>query len=314
MEKTKKAIALLSGGLDSTVALKLILMQGIDVLAVQFSSIFCQCDMKNGCGASSVANNFGIPLKHVAIGNDYLKVIKNPEFGYGQGMNPCIDCRIYMFRKAKEIMEKEQADFIFTGEVVNQRPFSQKKHIMDLIDKKAGIEGLILRPLSAKLLPLTEAEKKGIVDREKFLEIKGRRRKIQYDFVKNFKIKGYSCPSGGCLLTDKIFSKRLKEMFRVNPECNFSDIKLLKYGRIFWEDKTLIIVGRNKEENEILKNLAKKDDILIILENTPSPTVLIRGENLDNKIIEKGKAFIFKYTTKKIEQSPVFTISKTDIE
>ncbi|MCL5674664.1 MAG: hypothetical protein M1501_02815 [Candidatus Omnitrophica bacterium] len=314
MGKNTKAIGLLSGGLDSTVALKLMLMQDIDVLAVKFSSIFCLCDRENGCGAGSVVKNFDIPLKHVAKGNDYLEVIKNPEFGYGQGLNPCIDCRIYMFKKAKELMDEEQADFIFTGEVVNQRPFSQKKHIMDLIDKKSGLQGKILRPLSAKLLPPTEAEKNGIVDREKLLDIKGRRRKTQYDFVENFKIKGYACPSGGCLLTDKIFSKKMKEMFKINPGCTFSDINLLKHGRVFWQDRNLIVVGRNKEENEILKKLCRKNDVFIILQNTPSPAILIRGENIDREIIEKGKNLVLKYTTKKIDGPPVFTILYTDTE
>ncbi len=310
MEKKYKAIGLLSGGLDSAVAVKLILMQNIDILAVNFSSIFCQCNKKNGCGANSVAKNLNIPLMHVVKGNDYLNIIKNPEFGYGQGLNPCIDCRIYMFKKAKEIMEQQKADFIFTGEVINQRPFSQRKHIMDLIDKKAGVQDKILRPLSAKLLPPTEPERNGIINREKLLDIKGRRRTIQYDFVKNFEIKGYACPAGGCLLTDKIFSSKLKKMFEINPKCNSSDINLLKYGRIFWEEKNLIVIGRNQQENETLKNLRDKNDIFIILENIPSPAALIRGNNINTEIIEKSKNIIIQYTTKKIEKQPIFTVVK----
>ncbi|MCL5409177.1 MAG: hypothetical protein M1135_04095 [Candidatus Omnitrophica bacterium] len=310
MEKKYKAIGLLSGGLDSAVAVKLILMQNIDILAVNFSSIFCQCNKKNGCGANSVAKNLNISLMHVVKENDYLNIIKNPEFGYGQGLNPCIDCRIYMFKKAKEIMEQQKADFIFTGEVINQRPFSQRKHIMDLIDKKAGVQDKILRPLSAKLLPPTEAERNGIINREKLLDIKGRRRTIQYDFVENFAIKGYACPAGGCLLTDKIFSDKLKKMFEINPQCTSSDINLLKYGRIFWEEKNLIVIGRNQQENETLRNLKDKNDIFIILENIPSPAALIRGNNISTEIIEKSKNIIIQYTTKKIEKQPIFTVVK----
>jgi len=308
MKKKTRAICLLSGGLDSTVALKLILLQNIDVLAIKFSSIFCLCDRENGCGAHAVAKDLNVPLKNIAKGKDYLDIIKKPSFGYGQGLNPCIDCRIYMFKKAKEIMEDEKADFIFTGEVLDQRPFSQRKNTMELIDKKAGIEGKILRPLSAKLFPLTEPEKKGIVDREKFMDIRGRRRKTQFDFVENMKIKGYACPAGGCLLTDKIFSKRLKEMFKRKSECGFSDINLLKFGRVFWENETMFIVGRDKEENETLEKLHKKDDSFIILQNAPSPAVLIRWGNNDDKMLEKGRQLILKYTTKKIDGEPIFTI------
>ncbi|MGA9388765.1 MAG: hypothetical protein WBV70_08085, partial [Candidatus Bathyarchaeia archaeon] len=199
MKKTK-ALALLSGGLDSTLAVKLVLNQGVDVEAINFVSPFCLCG-KGGCGAAEAARRFNIPLKTMSVGEDYLRVIRKPKFGYGKNMNPCIDCRIFMLKKAKKYAKETGAAFIFTGEVLDQRPMSQHKKTLDLIEEEAGLKGKILRPLSAKLLQETDLEKKGLVNRERLLDIEGRSRRKQIELAEKLGIRDYPCPAGGCLLT-----------------------------------------------------------------------------------------------------------------
>src|SRR5208337_689441 len=164
----RKALALLSGGLDSTLAVKLLLEQGIDVEAINFMSPFCLCG-KGGCGASAVAKKFQIPLKVVSVGEDYLRVVRNPKHGYGKNMNPCIDCRIFMLKKAKKYAKETGAEFIFTGEVLNERPMSQHFKALKMIEEEAGLKNRVLRPLSARVLPETIIEKRGLVDRHKLL-------------------------------------------------------------------------------------------------------------------------------------------------
>lgn len=174
--KKTKALALISGGLDSTLAVKLILDQGLDVEAVNFVSPFCLC-RKGGCGAVEVAKNLNIQLKTIIVGEEYLRVVRRPRFGYGKNMNPCIDCRIFMLKKARKYAREIGASFIFTGEVLGQRPMSQHGKALGVIEEEAGLKGKILRPLSAKLLPPTEVEKKRLVNGERLLGIEGRSRK-----------------------------------------------------------------------------------------------------------------------------------------
>src|SRR3989344_4725862 len=207
-----KALALLSGGLDSTLAIKLIQQQGIDVVALNFTSPFCLCGGKSGCASIAMARQLNVKVKRMEKGKEYLKILRNPKHGYGRYMNPCIDCRIFIFKKAKKYAKQIGAEFIFTGEVLDQRPMSQHFKTLMLIEKEAGLKGKILRPLSAKLLPETEAEKKGFVDRNKLLAIKGRSRKEQIQLAKNYNLD-FFCPSGGCLLTYKEFSDKLRDLF-----------------------------------------------------------------------------------------------------
>ena len=202
-----KALGLLSGGLDSTLAVKMVLESGLEVEALNFVTPFCQCS-KGGCGASEAAKTFKIPLKIVSAGTDYLRVVRNPRFGYGKNLNPCIDCRIFMLKKAKRYAKQIGAKFIFTGEVLGQRPMSQHRPALALIEKEAGLQGKIVRPLSAKLLPKTEAEEKGFIDEEALRDISGRSRKRQIEMTKEFNITNYPCAGGGCLLTDKEFAQQ----------------------------------------------------------------------------------------------------------
>ena len=195
-----KALALFSGGLDSILAVKLMLSQGVDVVAVNFVSAFSSY-AKDDRGAAEAAKQLGVPLKVVELGDDYLKMIREPKHGYGKNMNPCVDCRIFILKKAKKVAEEIGADFIFTGEVLDERPMSQHRGALKLVEEESGLKGKILRPLSAKLLPETVIEKKGLVDREKLLGIRGRSRKPQLKLAKEFNIKSYPSPAGGCLLT-----------------------------------------------------------------------------------------------------------------
>lgn len=199
-----RAIALLSGGLDSTLATKVIVDQGIEVEAVNFLTVFCTCTTHGEtCLASQKAvESLGIPLSVFNVSTEFLEIVKNPKHGYGSNMNPCIDCRIFMLKKAKALMEKSGASFLITGEVLGQRPMSQRRDAMRLTEKEAGLDGLILRPLSAKFLPVTIPEKEGWVNRESLLNFQGRSRKPQMELAAYFGIRDYPCPAGGCLLTD----------------------------------------------------------------------------------------------------------------
>ncbi len=293
-----KAIALISGGLDSTIAAKLTKNLGIELVALNTVTPFCLCNHRSskGClhGAKSAADTLGIKLISVNVTEEFLEIVKNPRHGYGSNMNPCIDCRILLFKKAKIAMQEEGASFIITGEVVDQRPMSQKRRTIVLIDKEAGVEGLVLRPLSAKVLPETLPEKQGWIDREKLLSIIGRRRKIQMDLAEQFGINDYPCPSGGCLLTTKEFSLRLKDLLKYN-EFNLNNINLLKLGRHFrLSDKAKLIVGRDEPENTRLVNMAGVDDFIFTAPlDIAGPSALGRGEFDDNLV--KLAASIISY-------------------
>ena len=257
--KNMKALGLLSGGLDSTLAVKLILERGIDVEAINFVTPFCLC-RKGGCGASEAAKTFNIPLKMVSAGTDYLRVVRNPRFGYGKNMNPCVDCRIFMLKKAKKYAKQIGAKFIFTGEVLGQRPMSQHRGALDLIEREAGLEGKILRPLSGKLLPKTEAEEKGYINEEALRDIRGRSRKRQIEMTKEFNIVNYPCAAGGCLLTDKEFANKLRDLFQHKKRVTVKEVNLLKVGRHFRFGNNKIIVGRNEAENGVLLRAKQKTD------------------------------------------------------
>lgn len=277
-----KAVALLSGGLDSTLAARLIKEQGIEIIGLNFKTIFCLCDRKASSGcvnhAYQTANNLGLDLKVINITDEFLKIIENPKHGYGSNMNPCIDCRILKFRKAKEFMQEMSASFIITGEVLGQRPMSQHRGALNIIDKESDLEGLVLRPLSAKLLPQTIPEKEGWISRDKLLDFSGRTRRPQMDLANTFNIKDYPCPAGGCLLTDPIFANKVKDLL-VHGELNSYNVALLKVGRHFRiSAEAKLVVGRNEKENEQLVNLAQENDYLFYPdENLAGPTSLGRG-------------------------------------
>ncbi|OHD66186.1 MAG: hypothetical protein A2176_08065 [Spirochaetes bacterium RBG_13_51_14] len=290
-----KAIALLSGGLDSTLAVRIILDQGIEIEALKFTSPFCKCDREGRCYSAEVANELKIPVKTIAKGADYLEIIKRPKFGYGSGMNPCIDCRIYMLKKAKEYAEYAGAQFIFTGEVLGQRPMSQQRRALKIIEEEAGLGGKLLRPLSAKLLPETEAEKNGWVDREKLLAITGRGRRSQYKLIKQYNITAFSCPAGGCLLTDKNFARKMRDLMRRKENLTPCDITILKTGRHFRYNDSRIVVGRNQNENGVLLRNKYENDLLFLVPEVGSPIVILQGSH-DEQYIQLAASLTAAYS------------------
>ncbi len=267
-----KAVGLISGGLDSVLAAKILLEQGMDICGICFVNPFgSRCDY-----AVKAAKQLGIPIKLIELGEDYLEIIKKPRHGVGAGMNPCVDCRIFMLKKAKDYANKIGARFIFSGEVLGQRPMSQTKSAIELIGRKSGVE--VLRPLSAKLLPETEAEKNKYVCREKLFDISGRRREKQLALAKKYNLI-YASPAGGCLLCEKDFSKKLKDLFEHKKKVDLRDIEFLKVGRHFRVGNDKIVVGRDEKENEKLLELKGKKDIVVEAKDIPGPVTILQGNN-----------------------------------
>jgi len=275
-----KALVLLSGGLDSLLAARVLMEQGIEVTALSFKSYFFDT-----AKARQAAEQLGVEFREVDFSVEHLAMVKNPKYGYGKNINPCIDCHALMLKKAKEIMAKEKFDFVATGEVLGERPMSQNLDALKQVEKEAGLVGRLIRPLSAKLLPETEPELTGRVIRGRLLDISGRSRKPQLALVEKYGIKEFQNPGGGCLLTDPAFSEKLMKLFEYWPDSDGSDALLLKYGRVFWlktgqEKNLLLIVGREREDNEQLEKLVRPGDILIKF--TPliaGPTSLLRIKN-----------------------------------
>lgn len=283
-EKTK-AVGLLSGGLDSTLAAKIIMDQGIEVYAINFTSPFCTCTPKSaGCAAVITAARElgGIPLRRVALKDEYLEIVRNPRFGYGSGMNPCIDCRVEKIRRAGEYMREIGASFLFTGEVLGQRPMSQHRKALRIIDENSGLKGHILRPLSAHCFEPTIPEERGLVDRNRLLGIRGRSRKDQMALATEKGIRDYPCPAGGCLLTDKNFADRLRDYFEHTESPSIKDMPLLRVGRHFrLKTGGKIVVARNEAEGRALRNLSTEQDHLLIPRNFSGPVVLLQGQDIE---------------------------------
>lgn len=300
-----KAIALLSGGLDSTLAAKLILQQGIEVIALNFTSPFCLCNQKGKCSSAIAALQLGIPLKTVnKFCPEYVRILRNPKHGFGSEANPCIDCRIFMLKKTRKIAKQLGAKFIFTGEVLGQRPMSQHFKALQLIEKEAGLQGKLLRPLSAKLLPETEAGKKKWVDVQKLLALHGRTRKPQIKLAEEFNIADYPCASGGCLLTYHEFACKVKDLLKHKKKVNARDFEILKVGRHFRHNGAKIIVGRNKEENEKLLALKQKSDFVFEAFGCGSPITLLQGIK-SKKAVEIAARLTARYSDSKQKKTLV---------
>ncbi len=287
-----KALVLLSGGLDSSLAAWLLKKQGIKVSALIFKSPFFGAEK----GIKS-AKQLDIDYQTVDIGSELLEVIKAPDHGYGGAANPCLDCHILMLKKAKQIMEKKDYDFVATGEVLGQRPFSQNKQAMKIIAKESGLGDRLLRPLSAKHLSPTFPEQKNLVNRDQLLAIKGRGRKKQIKIAEKLNLD-YSQPAGGCMLTEKEFGNKLFSLLEKKPQASVKDAQLLKIGRHFWDDKSQIILGRDQQENCQLQKLADPGNLLVEPANFIGPTALIRNSNNKQKILKRAKELIKEHTSK----------------
>ncbi|NLB19063.1 MAG: tRNA 4-thiouridine(8) synthase ThiI [Syntrophomonadaceae bacterium] len=271
--KHLKAVSLFSGGLDSQLAVCLIKNQGVEVEAVNFKSPFFGGDAM----LAEAADKLDITLTTIDISEEYMDLLKNPRYGFGKNMNPCIDCHAFMIRKAGEYMQEADASFIITGEVLGQRPMSQNRSSLDAVDKLSGFRGFIVRPLSALLLKPTIPELEGWLQRENLLDISGRSRVRQIELAEQVGITEYPSPAGGCLLTTENYSKRLRQLLNFKPDAGPRDTEVLKYGRHFLLDnRALLIVGRKASENEAILNLAEPNDYLIKVATHPGPTSLLR--------------------------------------
>ena len=282
MGNRKKAVALYSGGLDSILAIKVILQQDIDVVGVKFETPFIENKPD-----TYIEQSLNIVFLREDIGKDFKKILLNPEHGYGRNVNPCIDCRILMFRKAGEIMEREKASFIISGEVLGQRPMTQNKKSLLMISEESGYGQWIVRPLSALLLPETKPEKLNIINRSQLLDIQGRSRKRQIDLAKKWGIKTYLAPAGGCKLTEPGFARRMNDLL-LKKNFNKNDIDLLKAGRHFLLHKyAKLVVGRNEKENQKIFSLVQTKDYLLNSQNFKGPFSLLRIYNdLDSHFSE----------------------------
>ncbi len=271
-KKKIKALGLCSGGLDSMMAALVLREQGIDVCWVAFETPFFSGDK-----ARKASINNGIPLIVKNITERYMPMLRNPPGGYGKNMNPCMDCHALMFRIAGEMMEETESDFLFSGEVMGQRPMSQNKNSLRYVEKNSGYDGYILRPLSAKVLPETPMERNGLVDREKLYGFSGRSRKPQMELAKKFGVMDYPSPAGGCLLTDGGYSRRLKDLFGHQGIVEIVEMELLSHGRHLRLDQHVkIIVGRNQMDNDNLQRLYRRDrDIMLKMKSMTGPLVLI---------------------------------------
>lgn len=272
-----KALVLLSGGLDSMLAARVLMEQGVEVTGLSFKSNFF-----GALKGEKVAGQLGIKHIEIDFSEEHLEVVKNPAHGYGKNMNPCIDCHGLMLKRAKEIMEKEKFDFVATGEVLGERPMSQNPEALKIVEKESKLAGRLIRPLSAKLLEESDLEKSGLVNRGKLFDISGRSRKRQLGLVKKYGIKEFASPGGGCLLTDPEFSEKLLKLFGYWPDCHGNDIELLKWGRVLWlkneNDKNiLLVIGRDEKDNGQLEKLAGAGDVIMQLADENGPTSLIRG-------------------------------------
>jgi tRNA-uridine 2-sulfurtransferase len=301
-----RALGLCSGGLDSILSGLVLREQGIDVAWVTFETPFF-----NAAKARKASKITGIPLTVRPILGVYLKMLKNPPAGYGKHMNPCMDCHALMFRLAGEMMQENNFDFLFSGEVLGQRPMSQNKSSLGYVEKHSGFKGYIVRPLCAKNLPATIPEKEGLIDRDRLLDITGRGRSHQIQLAEKFGITDYPAPAGGCLLTDKNFSNRLRDLFEHQDDCTEEELHLLKHGRHFrLNPTTKLIVGRTEQDNQnILKYHNPAADTVIDVKDYSSPiAVVLHGAAKDS--IHLAAAICTGYS-KAPKLSPVDVVIKT---
>jgi tRNA U34 2-thiouridine synthase MnmA/TrmU len=267
-----RALGITSGGLDSILSALVLKAQGIEVTWINFETPFFSSDK-----ARRAARMAGIPLRVENITQVYVGMLRAPKAGYGANMNPCLDCHALMLQIAGSVMKEEGFDFLFTGEVLGQRPMSQTKPSLRYVEKWSGFEGYILRPLSARLLPPTIPEERGLVDRDRLLDISGRSRKPQMELAEAYGVKDYPSPGGGCLLTDPGFSRRLKDLLDRQDDLEARDFELLKYGRHFRLDNHhKVVVGRTKDDNRCISLLINPEtDIELRMVGIPGPIVLL---------------------------------------
>ncbi len=313
-----KAISLFSGGLDSICATRLVMAQNIEVLAIKFVSPFFGYDILRDPEQyrSDIKERYDIDVSVFDISEDYLQMLRNPAHGFGKYFNPCIDCKIFMLERAKSMLKELGASFLITGEVLGQRPMSQRRDTLNVIERDSATRSQLLRPLSAKLMKETEAEIQGWVDRDRLLDFSGRGRSRQIALAKSFGITDFPSPAGGCILADPILSARISRVFRGDFVVNQSnmkvvDILLMLIGRQFLlPNNGWLVLGRNEKENDRLEELQKPGDIKLYIEERPGPVALLRRaaelyeeEKNRQEDVSSSAALITRYA-KKTEGKP----------
>lgn len=279
-----KALSLFSGGLDSILATRVVMAQGIEVLAVKFVSPFFNYEILSDIDGyvRNVRDKYGITVLVEDISQAYLEMLRNPTYGYGKNFNPCIDCKIFMVSRARQMLAEQGASFLISGEVLGQRPMSQRRDTLNVISRDADSRALLLRPLSARLMSPTLAEERGWVDREQLLNFSGRGRARQIALAREFGITDFPAPAGGCILADPILSRRIKNFYNdtfvvKSADMTVTDILLLLVGRQFllpgggW-----LILGRDEKDNTKLAPLAEPGDAVLTMEERPGPVALLR--------------------------------------
>ena len=307
-----KALVLFSGGLDSMLAIKLLREQNIDVVAIHINIGF-NSKKENITALEQRAALAGAPLEIIDVRNIYLQeVLFNPRYGYGKQFNPCIDCHGFMFKVAIALLPQYDASFIASGEVIGQRPMSQKKDSMHLVKRLAGDleDNLIVRPLCAKIMPPSKAEKEGWVDREKLLDINGRGRSRQLELAKNYGWEDYPSPAGGCLLTEASFAVRLRD-FIAYDTFELEHIELLKNGRHFrLAEGAKLVVGRDEAENTLLDSLHSQTFLPLHVKDTFNTPSALLSQNASQTDIQEACKIILSFTKALPEQT--YTLSFCD--
>ena len=308
-----KALSLFSGGLDSQLAVAIIKQQGVEVIGLHFTTPFFGGSQQ----LDQAAQDLGISLVEIDISDGYIpRVLLNPVYGYGKNFNPCIDCHAYMLNTAGKLLEEYNASFIITGEVVGQRPMSQNRSALNAVDKLSGYKGYVVRPLSGKLLDETIPEKEGWIDREQLLDISGRGRSRQIDLAEKYQLSDYPSPAGGCLLTESNFARRLRQMLQYISEPSARELQVLRLGRHFYlADGILLVVGRNRSENDRLVSMALASDLLLKAAERPGPLAVVRclKNTVKRTELELAAAIVARYSDAKYEQqAPVKVFSPSD--
>ncbi len=297
-----RCILLYSGGLDSILAYKILQAQQIDVIALKLVTPFFENEGRNKKNRpwEEIARQYDIKYITKDISEEFINIVRSPKYGYGKHLNPCIDCKIFMVKKALETLEEYNADFVATGEVVGQRPMSQRRDTMRIIERDSGAEGIILRPLSALRLKPTLVEEKGLVDRSKLLGISGRGRKDQMSLANSLGIHEYPAPAGGCILADPILSKRIRQLITMYPDITPVEIKVAQTGRMFFlPENAWLVIGRNKADNTRIKELAPQGALLLSAFGIPSPTgILLRCRQEDRQQIIKAAQLLVRYCSR----------------
>lgn len=311
--KNITALGLLSGGLDSLLACRIISSLSIRVIALKFVTPFFDDHLRADKQQYQAEMNrkYDIDVRVIDLSEGYIELLKNPRHGYGKHFNPCVDCKIFMLRKARSLMESFDASFLFTGEVLGQRPMSQRRDTLRVIERDSGCEDILLRPLCAKRLPITKPEREGLVDRDKLYGLTGRGRRQQIELAGRFGITDYPSPAGGCILTDPNLGTRIEKYYHGllrdhGSEFEADDIRLLLVGRQFLLPHAVwLVIGRNKDENERIGLLAHKDDWLLSMTERPGPTALlkraekiIRGSRHESEIVNTAAGLVATFSRK----------------